>query len=323
MSALLVRQAGPMVTIQDPGRPGLLDFGVSGSGPMDAPSMRIANWLVGNDDAHAALEFATVGGTFEVETQVRFAVTGGAVEVSIDGVRQPNWESHELHPGQVLKIGALRNAVWGYLAISGGIATPPVLGSRSTHLRSGIGGLDGKRLEAGARLPLGEQRQAPPLMLGQPWIRVPGPIRIVAGPQDSHFDERTWRVFLGGHYAVSPRRDRMAQMLDGPALSAAGGHDIVSDGTVSGSIQVPGSGQPLVLMAERQTTGGYPKIATVASVDMPRLAQMVTGVPFCFRLISQEDAEELLIRQRLELAAIKDGLQDKSKFVSSGEEVRS
>jgi allophanate hydrolase len=297
MSALVIKQAGPMLTVQDLGRTGFLHVGVSGSGPMDRWSMCFANQLVGNHQSKAVLEFAHVGGMFEVSSPVRFAVAGGSVDISVDGERRHAWESHELRPGQSLKIGALKGAVWGYLSVSGGIETPPELGARSTHLRTAIGGLAGARLKAGDVLPIAEQSPGPLLELGQPWHRSRGPIRVIPGPQSDHFDRVAWETFLGGTFTVSASRDRMAQMLDGPQIAAAGGHDIVSDGTVPGSIQVPASGRPIVLMAERQTTGGYPKIATVASVDLPRLAQAPTGTAIRFAAISPDAAENLLIAE--------------------------
>lgn len=299
MTKLFIHQAGPMMSVQDRGRSGLAQMGVSASGPMDAVAMQVANQLVGNAQEDALLEFAHVGGEFEVDAPVLFAVTGGAVSVTVDENRRDCWASHTLLPGQVLRIGALTNAVWGYLALSGGIQTPPVLGARSTHLRSAIGGLDGRRLAPGDVLPLGvaakialdgQQRR-----LRMPLHRSVGPIRVIKGPQADHFDETAWRQFLGTPFIISGNRDRMAQMLDGEKILATGGHDIVSDGTVMGSIQVPASGRPIVLMAERQTTGGYPKIATVASVDLPRLAQAVTGSLIRFKLVTQHQAEELWI----------------------------
>lgn len=297
MSALSIKQAGPMLTVQDLGRTGLLHVGVSGSGPMDKWSTCFANHLVGNDANAAVLEFAHVGGIFEVSSPRRFAVTGGAVDISVDGEIRHAWESHLLRPGQILKIGALKGAVWGYLSFSGGIETAPELGSRSTHLRTAIGGLAGARLKIGDVLPLGKHIPGPLQELGQPWRPSRGPIRVIPGPQGDHFDRTAWRDFLEGPFTLSAARDRMAQMLDGPTIIAAGGHDVVSDGTVPGSIQIPASGRPIVLMAERQTTGGYPKIATVASVDLPRLAQAPTGTVIRFVAISSDDAEDLLIAE--------------------------
>lgn len=310
---LRIRQAGPMVTVQDLGRKGLQHSGVSGSGPMDAPSFRIANALVGNRQDMASLEFAIAGGTFEVTEPVRFAVTGGDVDIRIDGSAVRPWESHDLFPGSTLVIGGLRSAVWGYLAFSGGIDTPLILGSRATHLRTGLGGHEGRCLRAGDLLPIGRPDLIPHLALTKPWRRSNRPINVVAGPQDDYFDASAWRIFLGSSFVVSASRDRMAQMLDGPAIAACRGNDIVSDGTTLGSIQVPGSGKPIVLMAERQTTGGYPKIATVASVDVPRLAQTPSGMAIRFRLISQATAEALLIAER---QALRDVIADFSQKIT-------
>ncbi|WP_086995836.1 biotin-dependent carboxyltransferase family protein [Rhizobium sullae] len=304
MSFIDIRQIGPMTTVQDLGRKGLQHAGVSGSGPMDAPSFRIANALVGNDPMCAGLEFAGVGGSFTVSRPVRFAVTGGDVDIRLDGMRAHPWESYDLLPGVTLTIGALRECLWGYLAISGGIDVAPVLGSRSTHLRSGLGGHHGRRLQAGDRLPIGDAVGSINLALGQPWRRSGRPIRVVCGPQDDYFAEDVRQTFLETPFIVSPTRDRMAQVLDGPPIRAAGGHDIVSDGTCPGSIQVPSSNKLLVLMAERQTAGGYPKIATVASVDLPRLAQVATGRTIRFARISQGQAEELLIAERRALRSV-------------------
>ncbi|MBM7045800.1 biotin-dependent carboxyltransferase family protein [Rhizobium lusitanum] len=321
MKHLRILQAGPMLTVQDLGRKGLLHAGVSGSGPMDAPSFRIANALVGNTQDMAALEFASAGGTFEVAEPVRFAVTGGDVDIRIDGSAMHPWESHNLFPGSILHIGGLRSAVWGYLAFSGGIDTPLILGSRATHLRTGLGGHEGRCLRAGDLLPIGSLDAMPLLALTKPWRRSNRPINVVAGPQGDYFDALTWRRFLGSSFVVSSSRDRMAQMLDGPAIAACRGHDIVSDGTTLGSIQVPSSGRLIVLMAERQTTGGYPKIATVASVDVPRLAQTPSGLAIRFRLISQAAAEALLVAERQALQDVIVSLSEKTTPMSVAQEV--
>jgi allophanate hydrolase len=312
MTTLTVKQAGPMMSVQDLGRTGLVQMGVSASGPMDGIAMRIANRLVGNGDNDALIEFASIGGQFEVDAPVIFAVTGGAVSVTIDGERIDCWASHPLLPGQVLRIGALTNAVWGYLALSGGIETEPALGARSTHLRSAIGGLDGRRLAPNDALPLGATSETALggslKVLRTPLHRSAGPIRVIKGPQAGHFDDAAWQQFLRGPFTVSGSRDRMAQVLDGQKIVAAGGHDILSDGTVMGSIQVPASGRPIILMAERQTTGGYPKIATVASVDLPRLAQALTGSQIRFKLVTQEQAEDLWITHTRALDEVLAGL---------------
>ncbi|WP_174802018.1 biotin-dependent carboxyltransferase family protein [Martelella limonii] len=304
MNALEVIRAGLMVSVQAKPRTGYMAAGVSPSGPMDEAAFRIAQALVGNDGDAAALEFAQFGGRYRVTEACMVAVTGGAAALAINGRPMPLWESHAVRPGEVIDIGPMRGAVWGYIAFSGGIAVPALLGSRATHVRNGMGGFEGRVLADGDILPLGESAPGPVHRLSGIFHRPHGPIRIVAGPQAERFDRYAWSQLLGEAFAVSPRRDRMASLLDGPLLRTTGGHDIISDATPAGSIQVPGSGIATVLMAERQTTGGYPKIATVISSDLGRLAQMPAGAPFHFVAITQDEAEMRLLaeRERIETA---------------------
>lgn len=308
---LEVLSAGPMLSVQDRGRPGLRRSGVSAAGPMDAPAMALANRLCGNTPEAAALEFATMGGRFRADRPLRFAVTGGDCVIRVgDAVVAPG-ETHRLHPGEELSIGSLTGAVWGYLGVSGGIETPKVMGARSTHLRFGIGGLNGRVLKEGDRLPLGDEAGDDALLRPDPSCvprRPEGPIRIVLGPQDDYFAAEVLQRLTRESFTVTAQRDRMATVLDGPALPAIAGHDIVSDGLIPGAIQVPGSGKPMVLMAECQTTGGYPKIATVISADLPRLAQMPTGAQLRFAVVDQESAEAMARQQAMALQAMLDGL---------------
>ncbi|MFD2237573.1 biotin-dependent carboxyltransferase family protein [Aureimonas populi] len=279
-----------MTTVQDSGRRGYLRFGVSASGPMDAAAFAIANALVGNGPGAACLEFALTGGSFELSRPARLAVTGGSLEIVVDGRRVPAWRAFHARAGARITLGALRDAVWGYLAVSGGIDTVPVMGSRATHLRSGLGGLDGRSLRPGDVLPLGEESGAPLLALARPFRPRSAPIHVVPGPQAHFFDADAWRSLTREPFRVTSKRDRMAMILEGPLLSSARGHDIVSDGTVMGSIQIPPSGHPVILMADRQTTGGYAKIATVITCDIGRLAQTVSRDPIAFRPIAPEAA---------------------------------
>lgn len=301
---ITIRRAGMLATVQDGGRDGLLRYGVSASGAMDRQAYAIANALVGNPQGAAAIEFAVLGGSFTVDSERLIAVTGGDCGVTIDGRAVDPWESHRVRPGELVVVGPLKGATWGYLAISGGVDTPPVLGSRSTHLRTAIGGLDGRALIAGDRLPLGPDPGGRPLRMTAVLPRPNAPIRTVAGPQDDHFPPDVLRIFFSRPFRPGAMRDRMAMVIDGPALKAAEGHDIVSDGTRAGSVQVPSSGRPIVLMADSQTTGGYPKIATVISADFARLAQMPSGRTFHWRRVEPDHAEELGLAARRDLAAI-------------------
>lgn len=298
MARLTILRPGLMMTVQDAGRQGLLRFGVSGSGAMDPEALALANALVGNPADAAGLEFAFLGGEITLDDDRTVAVCAGVADLRIDGARVPGWSGHRLRAGQRLSIGATPGTVWGYVAVSGGIVTPPVLGARATHLRSALGGLEGRVLRDADHLPLGAEGDGGPRVLRQAWRSRGGPVRVVLGPQDGCFGPQAIAAFLRARFIASARRDRMAMVLDGPRIAAAQGHDIVSDGTLAGSVQVPGSGQPTVLMADRQTTGGYPKIATVSSVDLPRLAQMPVGHRFRFQAISQAQAEDVLIAAR-------------------------
>lgn len=317
---LEVLAAGPMLTVQDAGRHGLRHLGVSTAGPIDADAMALANALCGNDPGAAALEFAGGGSRFRADRPLRFAVAGGGFEIRIGARRVAAGESHRLAPGEVLSLGPPEGVVWAYLALSGGVATEPVLGSRATHLRSGLGGLDGRRLQAGDRLPLGPTAEGPCLREGALVPRhATGPIRLIPGPQSDRFAPDVLRRLVTEPFTVTPQRDRMAMVLGGVTLPAQGGHDIVSDGTVPGSIQVPGSGHPLVLLAESQTTGGYPKIATVASVDLARLAQMPVGSVVRFEAISRDEGEALWLAGRRAFARRLDGLVPKPDGALSSE----
>ena len=308
-----VLTAGPMLTVQDAGRQGLRHFGVSNAGPMDRPTLILANALCGNGAGVAALEFAGPAGRFMTDSPVRFAVTGGDCDIRIDGrLVQPD-ESHRLRPGETLEIGAMRDAVWGYVAFAGGIDVPLTLGSRSTHLRSALGGLDGRTLRAGDVLPVGTDGDPDRcLRLEMPMPSATDlPVRVVLGPQQDHFDADIIDRLTGTDFIVTPKRDRMAMVLGGVELPASRGHDIVSDATVPGSIQVPGSRQPIVLMAESQTTGGYPKIATVITADLPRLAQMPVGTRFRFATVTRDEGEDIWIRQQRFLREALQSLQVK------------
>lgn len=302
MADLIIVQPGPQATIQDLGRVGWQRFGIAAAGAMDPPSLRAANLLAGNPPGAAAVEFTLTGGEYEAEgATVRLAVAGGDFQVAVDGEPVPPWTGFDLKPGQRLRIGAARDALRGYLAVGGGFALPPQLGSLSTHVRSGLGGLEGRALRAGDRLPLaaGAAPAGPPLALdpqGLPPRREA--LRVVLGPQDDHFTAAGIETFLTGTYAVTADADRMGYRLNGPEIEHAGDFNIISDGIAAGSVQVPGTRQPIVLLADRQPTGGYPKIATVITPDLPSLAQARPGDTVRFQAV--DPAEAVAIRRNWE-----------------------
>lgn len=296
---LLAIEPTPFVTVQDSGRRGWMRFGVSRAGAMDFAAMAAANILVGNPPDVPVLEFAHAAGIWRLAgADCRIAVTGGTFGCRAGGRLLPPWHSATLGDGEVLQIGGATDAVWGYLALAGGIALPRQLGSLSTHLRSGIGGLGGRMLRAGDALPLAAPRRpaGPDLALAPP-IRRTGPLRVVLGPQDDYFTPESIETFLGREFRLSPQFDRLGYRLTGPELHHAKGFNIVSDGVVPGCIQVPGDCQPIVLMRDCQPPGGYPKIATVITADLGRLAQSRAGTPLRFRQVSLAEAQ--LARRRM------------------------
>ncbi len=289
MASLVVHDPGPLATIQDLGRVGWQRFGVVVAGALDMFSMRAANALVGNPPGAAAIEFTILGGRYEVDAPAaRLAVTGGDFALAIDGRPIPAWRSFILRAGEVLTIGKATDALRGYLAVAGGIDVPPVLGSRSTHVRSGIGGWQGRALQAADRLPLVEQGLAGGADLELPPVARParaGPVRIVPGPQDRYFGPDAIECLTGSAYLVTTDADRMGYRLSGPGIAHLGDDNIVSDGIALGSVQVPGSGQPIVMLADRQPTGGYPKIATVITPDIGTIAQAGPGDSIRFAVV--------------------------------------
>jgi biotin-dependent carboxylase-like uncharacterized protein len=303
---------GPYVSIQDRGRRGWRRFGVSGSGAMDLPALATANALVGNPPATAALEFAHVGGTWEIRAETaRIAVAGGNFISMADGLTLQPWRSHTLRRGQHFSIKGATDAVWGYLAVAGGFDIVPQLGSCATHLRSGLGGIGGSRIVEGDVVPLkaanapgGRERRIAPTK------REAGPLRVVMGPQDDYFTPETVTAFLAATYRMTHRSDRMGTWLDGPPIAHAGGYNVVSDGLVPGCLQVPGGGRPVVLMMDCQTIGGYPKLATIISADLPRFAQARPGAPVSFVPIDVEAAQRIYRAHAAQVAAIEQAVAE-------------
>ncbi len=294
MPALVIDAAGPGITLQDGGRHGYLRYGITAAGPMDPLMHAAANRAASNALDATAVEISTGGVTVSAQDgAVGLALLAPGFRVALDGVLLPDTVALTLEPGQTLVVRAGDAGAWGYLAVAGRLDVAPVLGSAATHTRSELGGLDGRGLAAGDRLPVAEGRtpDGPPQRLVAPWlIRDGREIRVVLGPQDDYFAPDQIAAFLAGPWTVSPRGDRMACFVDGTPLKHAKGHDIVSDGVAMGAIQIPGNGLPIILMADRQSTGGYPKIATVIGPDLGRLAQVRGGARLSFRRVSVAEA---------------------------------
>jgi biotin-dependent carboxylase-like uncharacterized protein len=292
-----------MTSLQDIGRFGFQRYGVSSSGAMDRLALATANALVGNAPGAAAIEFMLMGGAIEVEGgSARIAVAGAPCSVSVDGHPFAAHQSVTLRSGQTISLGAAQRGVYFYLAVAGGLAVTPTLGSLSLQPRAEIGGFEGRPFRIGDKLPLlrSDTAQGPELTLEAPSLAPETAIRVVLGPQGDFFTPEGIETLLSAPYTVSPEADRMGYRLAGPTVVHARGFNIVSDGIVAGSVQVPGAGEPIVMMADRQTTGGYPKIATVISADLRVIAQRRTGETVRFAAIEIMEAQRIA-RERAEV----------------------
>ena len=291
-----VREGGLFSTIQDLGRHGLQQFGIPVSGAMDSHSAIMANRLVGNDINVAVIEITLSGPVLYFSSPTIVAFTGCHAPLSLDGRRLPAWESHQVEAGSILSVGSAVRGCRGYLAFAGGIDTAPVMGSRSTFIRGALGGLEGRALKKGDVLHLGRPginaatgRFAP----RRQQLSLPGDsttLRVMLGPQDDLFTKDALDTLLSAEYTITAEADRMGYRMQGPKLTHVSKADILSDGIAPGSVQVPGHGQPIIMLADRQSIGGYAKIATVIGADLPLLSQMRPGQSIRFAEVSRDEA---------------------------------
>lgn len=308
LPGLKVLKAGPSMTIQDAGRPGYQRFGVAEGGAVDPWAMAEGAALLGNPARTAAVEMFGYGGDFAAEAgSIRIALTGAAMKATLDG-RPLVWgTSALLEPGQILSIGAARGGNYGYLHVGGGIGTEPVLSSRSTHTRARLGGLNGTFLATGDSLPIltDTQRQIE-LCLSRERAAQPARIRVLWGAQAHWFSDSERRRFLDTTFLVTPKLDRMGIRLsnDGSPIHSDLGLSGLSDAVCLGDIQIPGDGQPAVLLADRQPTGGYPRIATIITADLAHMVQRSPGSDVAFDLVDEAGAIEALSTWRKQLAAL-------------------
>ncbi|MFP4345560.1 MAG: biotin-dependent carboxyltransferase family protein [Anaerolineales bacterium] len=293
-----VLDPGFLTTVQDAGRRGWARYGIPPSGPLDRAAFAAANALVGNGADAAGLEISWVGPLLRFRRRALVAVCGADFDLWVGTLRVPTWHALFVRAGQRLRFDERRSGARAYLAVDGGIDVAPFLGSRATYLPGSFGGLEGRALRAGDRLPLGPPAADPVLRAGRAWPRDRRPaysvrptLRVILGPQEDAFTPQGLATFLGNEYALTSASDRMGARLGGPAIEHMGKAGIVSDGLVTGSVQVPADGQPIVMLADHQTTGGYPKIATVLRADLPLLAQLLPGDTVRFRAVSLEGAQ--------------------------------
>ena len=318
---LEVIEGGFLTTVQDAGRFGWGRFGVPPAGPMDPFAFRAANLLVGNPPGAPGLEITLAGPVLRASCECLIAVCGAEFDVWVGSLPVPTWHAVFVRAGYEIRFGQRHSGARAYLAVSGGIALPQFLGSCATYLPGGFGGFEGRALQAGDQLATKLQGSPRPLgfrleddlaiRAGKAWPRSARPryspnptLRVVMGPQDNHFTSEGLMTFLESEYTVTPSSDRMGYRLSGPLIAHQGRADIVSDGLVTGSVQIPGDGQPIVMMADHQTTGGYTKIATVIRADLPLLAQCLPGGRVHFRAVSIAEAQAALRHQLLTPAKV-------------------
>jgi len=303
MATVIVKTAGLLTTVQDRGRYGYQRFGMPVSGAMDVFSLELANLLVGNNPSDACLEATISGPELEFTGATRIAITGADMDPHLNGQGIPMNTAVDVRPGDRLGFRGLKSGCRAYIAFAGGIAVPLVMENRSTYLRAGIGGFQGRALMTGDELPLGEPlgktrlKKIPEGLI--PEYKHEQTIRIISGPEAHYFETAGLRSFLSTEYTVTAQSDRMGYRLSGePIKHKEGMTNIISAGISLGTVQVPGDGQPIILMADRQTSGGYARIANVITVDLTLLAQMRPGYRLLFSETGFEKAHKLFIARQ-------------------------
>ena len=300
---------GFLTTVQDMGRYGYQETGMSVSGVMDTRAASLANILVGNDAGEAVIEITMMGPTMKFTKDEIIAVTGGDLGAKIDGKPMERYRAVLIKAGQTLSFMGMYGGSRAYIAFAGGLDIPVVMGSRSTNLKSKVGGYEGRKLGAGdeigfrapaAWLPnMSERKYELPNYSAKEWT-----LRVAMGPQDDCFTEKGIDTFLNSTYTISNEYDRMGCRMEGDVIEHKNGGDIITDGISFGAVQVPSHGNPIVMMADHQTTGGYTKIANVISVDLPVLAQCMPGMKIHFEKVTVDEAQDLYCKEKEELAAL-------------------
>ena len=297
MAEILFKSGGALTTIQDLGRVGYQQIGMPVAGVMDSYSSRIANILVGNDENAPLIEITLLGPEIEVRGDCFIAVTGADMNASINGVKIAFWKAYKIKSGDIIKLGGAVKGLRSYLAFSGGVAGDIVMESSSTYLKGGIGGFGGRGIKTGDAVKLGEGNNETVNELNNSFIPEYEDeiiIRAVQGPHEDKFSEKGIDSFFSQDYAIGARSDRMGIFLEGEALDFSGeSADILSSAILMGSIQVANDGMPIILMADRQTTGGYAQIATVITPDLYKLAQAKPGTKINFQKVTVAEAMQL------------------------------
>ena len=299
-----VKKPGLFTTVQDLGRTGYQQYGMVVSGAMDPFALQIANILVGNPRNEAGLELTLMGPDLEVMDDSVIALCGADLSPMLDGKSVPVWKSFKVKKGETLHFGRPNSGSRAYLAVAGGLDVPVVMGSKSTFIKGSIGGLDGRELhkqdllkknDTGINQTFQTGKSLHPSLI--PEYHAYNRCRVIRGPDERAFEPKSFETFFTGTYKVSRQADRMGYRLNGPALVHRDRADIISDAILPGTVQVPANGEPIILLADRQTTGGYARIGTVISVDLPYIGQMHAGQELMFEETTTEQAQALYIKQ--------------------------
>ncbi|GAB6100526.1 biotin-dependent carboxyltransferase family protein [Halanaerocella petrolearia] len=307
MSKLVVERAGLLTTIQDKGRYGYQQYGMPVAGAMDKYAFQVANILAGNSRNLPALEITLQGPTIRFTGSCRVAIAGANLGAKLNGRRVSSWTSFRVDTGDRLSFSRPKEGCRAYLAVSGGLKIYQVMESSATYLRGELGGHNGRRLEKGDTLDVAKEEGenfSGLIKVEQEYIpqyQDSIEARVIIGPQEKAFSQEVLTKLLDAEYKISLQSDRMGYRLDGPTLEHQESADIISEGISLGAIQVPGDGKPIIMMADRQTTGGYTKIANVISVDIPELAQLKPGDKVGFKAVSVKTAQRLYRRQEQKL----------------------
>ncbi|MEI3606304.1 biotin-dependent carboxyltransferase family protein [Pseudogracilibacillus sp. SE30717A] len=323
-----ILQSGLLATIQDLGRFGSQKYGVIVGGAMDPLAVRIGNILVGNEEGEAAIEITMYGTEILFKEDQLIAITGGQLDPHVDGEKLPMWRPVLIRKGQILHFKALRSGCRAYIAIAGGLEVPEVMGSKSTYLRAGIGGYEGRELRTGDILTFGYLTEHSKTLTKQlqempshfTWsvnyssfytFKKKETIRILLGAEYERFTKDSQKKLISSPFKLTVNADRMGYQLEGTKLMLKKQFELLSEGVTYGTIQIPSNGQPIILMADCQTTGGYPKIGQVISADLPRLAQLQPGSEIRFQIVTIDEAEDILIEQEKDIHEVKIGIQFK------------
>lgn len=305
MPKMTIVSPGALSTVQDEGRFGHMSTGFSPNGAMDMHSMKLANILIGNNPSDGVIEMTLTGMTVSFDCTSVIALTGADMSPEINGNPMDMYTAVEVHDGDILSLGTAKSGMRSYLAVAGGFDIPYVMNSMSTNLKCSLGGVDGRKLCRGDEIHL--RHSIPISLIGKRSIKKENMyetlavVRVIPGPQDDCFTVDGMETFLSSEYFVSEKSDRMGVRLEGEKIESKNGVDIISDGICSGSVQVTPSGTPIIMMADRQTTGGYAKIATAISADLGKIAQARPGTKIKFEQTDEKTAIKLLKKEERKL----------------------